>query len=287
MTRLSNKRGLPHRTALAIGLFVAIAWHGRTALAQDLIETPYDPTFERSIFARHRTAQDARQGCRESLAACIAEIDRICTLNAAQKEKLQLVGQGDIKRFFDSVETARAELKKDSDPRRGAQIFDATSALRMTYLSGLFHEHSLFRKTMPNVLDARQLAVYFQEVEKSRRHRHEDNAKRVVSLIETSVYLSSSERDEFLDLIVREIPACLSDGPYEVHYLLLQTGRLVEERPERFPNRRLRESILDYKHQFESIEPVLRRAGYFPEEEIEQPTRSRPRDLESKPESSL
>jgi hypothetical protein len=92
-----------------------------------------------------------------------------------------------------------------------------------------------------------------------------------MSLLETSVYLSDSEQNEFSNLILREIPPCLCDGPYEVHYLLLQMGRLAEKRPERFPNRRLRELILSYKHQFESIEPILRRAGYFPEEEIEQP----------------
>jgi hypothetical protein len=265
---------LPRPRALSQCLLITLLWHAlicNLAPAQAPPETFRDQDFERTIFGRQRTAAEARRTCTDTLTARIAEVDRLCALSEAQKEKLRLMGQGDIKRFFDLVERLRDELKNSPEPWHGHQLFDATGDVRMMFLSGLFHEYSLFRKGMSNILDTKQLVVYVQQLERSRQNRHEDNAKRVMSLLETSVYLSDAEQNEFSQLILREIPPCLSDGPYEVHYLLLQMGRLAEKRPERFSNRRLRELILSYKHQFESMEPILRRSGYFPEEEIEQP----------------
>jgi hypothetical protein len=62
------------------------------------------------IFGPYGTAATVRERFESQLALEIADIDRACTLTAAETKKLRLAGQGDIKRFFNRYEGSEKEI---------------------------------------------------------------------------------------------------------------------------------------------------------------------------------
>lgn len=86
-------------------------------------------------------------------------MDLICRLTDAQKRKLRLAGGGDIKRFFDRVETVRpkADPAPDDVQRCGHLFLDRMDTARPPR-AGLFEQGSLFSKTLKTALTAGQAA---------------------------------------------------------------------------------------------------------------------------------
>src|SRR5438045_8245908 len=62
-----------------------------------------DEQFERSLFGRVGGADRARKRLESRLVWEIQRIDQIYGLGPEQKHKLEVAGQGDIKRFFDDL----------------------------------------------------------------------------------------------------------------------------------------------------------------------------------------
>ncbi|MGE5191319.1 MAG: hypothetical protein ACM3U2_02385, partial [Deltaproteobacteria bacterium] len=87
-------------------------------------------------------------------------------LTAAQKQKLQLAGRGDIKRMFDRIEDSRRRLQAqvvqdiEGVQRLCVQMSQESSALRAGIRKGPFGEGSLFAKTLKSALTAEQIAGY-------------------------------------------------------------------------------------------------------------------------------
>ena len=84
----------------------------------------------RAVLARDRIGEewvpDARQELESQLATQIADIDRACNLTEPEKKKLQLTGQGDIKRFFDRYEQLMRKKSQVIEPK--AQNFQQMQA---------------------------------------------------------------------------------------------------------------------------------------------------------------
>jgi hypothetical protein len=71
-----------------------------------------DETIRRFLYRKNEDAADGRRLLDASLERRIKGVDQICSLTDAQKRKLRLAGRGDIKRFFDRVETVRPKLQR-------------------------------------------------------------------------------------------------------------------------------------------------------------------------------
>ena len=77
----------------------------------------------------------------------------------AQKNKLQLAGRGDMKRFLDRVEEKRSLYKGlKVDQIKIGEIYQQIQPLKSTLSSGLFGEGSIFFKSIGMTLTAEQLA---------------------------------------------------------------------------------------------------------------------------------
>src|SRR5262245_41675135 len=74
-----------------------------------------DENFNQWIFQSFGNAQNARKRMEAMLAVQTDEVVRACALSNAQKEKVQLAGRGDIKRFFDRVEESRKKFQLVKD----------------------------------------------------------------------------------------------------------------------------------------------------------------------------
>ncbi len=240
------------------------------AQAQDAPRTPErDAAIEMQIFSRHKTADTACRFADLSLTAIIEWIDRECHLAPEQKKQLNLVGQGDISRFFHRVEVFKTEMYNRTDDHPGTEAAVAIRTLALCFQSGLFHDGSLLRKSLCTVLNADQLATYTKAVEEDRQRRQDQSIKQLISIVHESARFTPQERDRFQVLMKSDIPSCKSDGPFSIYYLAIQAGKLAEMQPTKFPNQRQREFLINLGRDSKELEPTLRQAGYFPIEEAE------------------
>ena len=87
----------------------------------------------------------------------IREIENICELTSAQREKLQLAGRGDIHHFFASVEEKRKEFEEvRKDQARFARFYQELQPLRFAIQRGLFGDGTIFAKSLKHTLDPSQ-----------------------------------------------------------------------------------------------------------------------------------
>jgi hypothetical protein len=143
---------------IAMSLFAA-----RSEGWSPLNEEVYD--FNVAIFGQHRNASTARMLLETRLEEKIASIDRICGLTSVQIQRLELAGRGDVKRFFDRVDSIQSQFRKgpDTDDERGRawpETLEAeTAALRRTLNTGMFEDGSLFARILKKTLTADQAAA--------------------------------------------------------------------------------------------------------------------------------
>ncbi len=124
----------------------------------------YDPSaigpFDLRFADPGRQPQYGRRLLRSVTNRRIKAIDRICTLTAAQKQKLRTAGEGDTQRFLDTVEAVRAKFQTVPADEQLAFLKREASPLRSAFDPASFDENSLFAKTLKTILTADQSAVY-------------------------------------------------------------------------------------------------------------------------------
>jgi hypothetical protein len=127
-------------------------------------------TLDQLVFGNGQNAADGRRRLDALLNQKIKAVEKFCRLTDAQKQKLQLAGRGDIKRFTDRMEALRPAFQQvhvvvnEDDAREvstwaGTLAWDAKT-LRTTLRLGLFEEGSLFAKTLSTSVATDQLAAY-------------------------------------------------------------------------------------------------------------------------------
>jgi hypothetical protein len=127
-------------------------------------------TLDQLVFGNGQNAENGRRRLDALLNQKIIAVDQFCQLTENQKQKLQLAGRGDIKRFTDRVESLRPAFQQvhvivdENDAREvstwaGKLAWD-TKTLRSTLGLGLFEDGSLFAKTLRSSVAADQFAAY-------------------------------------------------------------------------------------------------------------------------------
>ena len=226
------------------------------------------------IFQQDRTPEAARQRLETSLSYEVAEIDRTCTLSPAQKHKLLLMGRGDIKRFFDRCETLKERFLAYG--RNDEEINEDLYSLQIILRSGLFQVDSLLHKSLSNALTGEQSAQYGTLIRDRLQSRHETAIKQTVTILEQGSRFSEAERQKLIALLKKEIRPARISGDYDVYYILGQLHRLPEEKVKPLLNEEQRFRLVEYKAVSRQIEPRLRKAGYFRDQDDEEEKRDGP-----------
>jgi hypothetical protein len=204
---------------------------------------------------------DLRRKLDSALMAEITEIDRTCRLTPDQRKKLRLMGQGDIQHFF--------TLLRASKSTPGVEI-GPDYLLRFMVDGGLFHESSLFFKSLPNILNTDQVTLHTSRIQKARQERQQGAIKVLLQAFDGQAPLTPSEGKQ-LTALMNEIRPAGNSGEGAAIYLAFQLGVMAEKHGDRFPNEKCREKVNELVKQVRPFEPVLRQAGYFPPEEDQVP----------------
>lgn len=249
-----------------------------------------DETFEQVIFQQDLTAAAARRRLDSELSGHVNEIDRVCRLTEAQKQKLHLAGRGDIHRFFDLFETAKEEFRlagerfhKEKVQPAGdkvaerlaraelmmqmeVELMQCGAPLQPALQEGLFQEHSLLYKSLGRTLTDEQAARYEVLKAERRASRHRASIERVVAQFGQDV-LRDEQRRDLIRLLAEEIkpPRKATPSPYDSYYTLYMMGRIPEGRLKPLLDPQQWAVVSRRVNRYQRLEAALRQRGLLPD----------------------
>ncbi len=186
--------------------------------------------FDRWVFGQWGTAQAARGRLQSQLTLRIDAIDQVCDLTAAQQEKLQLAGQGDIWRFYARVAEARNFfLQARHDRQQINQIWKLIQPIQQQLQAGLFHSRSLLHKCVRRTLDPEQMDRYQRQAIERRRFRYEASIALTLEMVQEGIPLLESQRQRLATLIRERIPLPEQFGQYDSYLILWRLSQLPDE----------------------------------------------------------
>ncbi len=213
---------------LALSLSAFTACTG-TVKAQPDRKWP-DEQFENWVFNNEGNAATARKRFDELLKLRIEEIDLNCQLTDEQKQKLHLMGCGDIKQIFDSFEKAKRQFKLlDNDVQKLQEILPLRRPVQQAQ-QRLLQDGSLFAKSLRHTLTREQFARY-EVVDRDRREfQHRAQIELAVHTFEESVPLRDAQRRELLALLTKELKPVRISSPYSFYVLMSQIALLPDHK---------------------------------------------------------
>jgi hypothetical protein len=237
----------------------------RAAVAQQIWP---DQQFEQWIFQQDQNAAGARQRFDALLALQIEDIDQTCQLTETQKQKLQLTGRGDIKRFFDSYEEVKQRFKAlNNNAERLQEIQPDVNPLRMALQAGLFHDDSLLYKSLRNTLTSEQFTRHDTSVRERRAFRHRANIELAVTTLEQGMPLRDAQRRALITLLTNETPSPRRSGQYDYYFVMFQIGRVAEAKLKPLFNDTQWRVVNQQLNQFRGMEQFLRQNGLLSSED--------------------
>jgi hypothetical protein len=115
--------------------------------------------FDRWLFADGRSESAHWRDLEDILQTKVDVVGQEHKLTDPQRAKLRLAGRGDIKRFFDQVESRRIDFEVDRHSfRTGHAALLRLEPLSHIYQEGAFGDGSLFAKTLRKIDDDQKAA---------------------------------------------------------------------------------------------------------------------------------
>ncbi len=226
------------------------------------------------VFRQDRTPVAARQRQDNLLELKVDELDRVCRLTAEQKKKLLLMGQGDIKRFFDRYEAYKERVSQLQNVNQDlSAVYTDSTPLAAALQTGLFQTGSLFCKALPNTISHNQLAAYEATVRERLKSRHGANILLIVTTLEEAVPLPDAQRKKVIAFLNESVKPAHITGPYDFYYLMWQLSEIPDEKLKTLFDATQWRAVAIFVNQYKGMEPTLRQFGYLqnPAEDEERP----------------
>ncbi len=189
-----------------------------------------DQNFEHSIFGTYLTVDVARARFHLRFESLADEFERVCGLTAAQKAKIRLAAEGDIKRFFESVDAKRKEFQvAKTDMQKYQDFYQSVTPLRLAFQQGLLGDESLVARTLKTTLDADQTARYKDVGRERRAFRNAARLELSVGLLDQVLGLNADQRRQVRKILREKTKPTLNSGNMDYYSLLFQLSRLPEE----------------------------------------------------------
>jgi hypothetical protein len=187
------------------------------------------------VFQQHGNSQGARQALNSELLMRIENLERTTKLSPAQKEKLQLLGKGDIQHFFDRYGAFKEKFRglrlKQTDAdfqQKWQNLWQEINPLQMTLQAGLFKNDSLFEKSLTSTLTAEQLQRRAAVDKERQEFRKRGKVAVGVALFEQSLPLREEQRRQLTDLLLSETQAQQWQGNTAAIHVLVTLSRISE-----------------------------------------------------------
>jgi len=212
-----------------IRLIVCVVWLTPYASAQPMqigIEQ-----FERWIF-QNSNAQQARVVLEQKIEMEITRIEQATVLEESQKERIRLAGKGDIKRFYDRVDTVCKqfqELEKNLNRNNINEVFQLTQPLQQELNRGLFGRTSLFHKVVASAVNNEQSETMKTEAKRRQRLKMENVAKIFVAQLGRQMPMTAKQRNEVLSIALANLGSFDADERSSLYLVPYRLSELPKE----------------------------------------------------------
>jgi hypothetical protein len=234
-------------------------------LAQPAFVFP-DENFDQWLYQDLQNSAGARGRLNDQLHTRLDVVVASCGLSDAQRQKLDLAGRGDIKRFFDRVEELRRRFQAvKTDQNRIGEIMQAMQPLQMQLRSGIFDETSLFAKALRSTLTSDQ-ANRFESAGRERRvFRYQAVIATLVTKLDEDLALRAAQRRELEQLLLAETRPPASFGQYDQFVAMAQMARLPEDKLRPLFDDPQWKLLQKQFEQARGLEPFLKANGFHPD----------------------
>jgi hypothetical protein len=183
--------------------------------------------FDKWVFGRVGGADRARTRLETRLAWEINRVDAICRFTPQQRKKLQIAGQGDIKRFFDRLAEVKAALDRKAGLLDARALARELLPVRMQVENNVFVDGSIFIKTLRTTLNPDQLDRF----ETATRDFYRLRVQWVAFSLDVGPGFGAEQRARLARIILSETrPLRRYDGAYDFQAILYQASRIPEAR---------------------------------------------------------
>lgn len=162
--------------------------------------------FQRGGMVVGRNGTSGRQTLTSQLQMHIDDIDRVCKLTGPQKDKLRLMGQGDIKRFFDGYEPFRQKFAamnlKQNDAEfqeKWQDVWQEISPFQMS-LQNMFNADSLYARSLRSTLTSDQRKLKDASDRERAQYRRHAQIELAEATFEQRMPLLEAQREQLLTL---------------------------------------------------------------------------------------
>ena len=226
--------------------------------------------FDANVFQPSGNAKAARTQIETKLKLQLDELQRVCGITEAQKQKLTLAASSDIKRFFDDVDRIRKKVKAGKiDQNAWNNIWQEIQPLRNKQTVGLFGDTSFFAKTVRKTLSEEQIQKYDVVVNERRKFRYRATLEVVVTNLASTVPLRHSQHEAIVKLLLDETQPPPTFGQYDQYLVMYQLGKLAEPKLKPLLEEHQWKLLQGQIQQFKGMEPFLIQNGLIPKEDEE------------------
>lgn len=103
----------------------------------------------------------------------IEAVDRVSSLSASQKLKLQLAADRDIKKFRDDYDRLKLKFQHTrQNPNDTSNVMTAIAPLQQQWNAGIIGDSSMLAKVIENTLTADQWSAYQKELAERNNYRY-------------------------------------------------------------------------------------------------------------------
>jgi hypothetical protein len=269
--RVRWSRGRTWQASLAALLTVLLVPF--TARSQNTAGADDDVGLELRIFLPFESVARSRRDLERVLADRIRDVDRECHLTERQRDKLSLMGEGDISRFFTHIQDAKAVLRVVDTTRfqDDAEFRKAAAPFQVVVRSGFFLQNSLFNRSLQQVLSPSQFRQWREAVRARQAPHKRKMVQKLVEFLDSYAHLGTGKWQVFADHLEKEVASFENAGPFLLAYLGIRANRLCLAGKMEFLSNEQKRVLRVVGQMFEEEERILRAAHYLPDEDAEDP----------------
>jgi len=222
------------------------------------------PDFDQWVLGG-RPRDQIERGLTSLLALQIDSVARACELSGAQRQKLQLAGDGDLRRLFRKIEEVRDKFRDiGQDQQKYNTAINEGSMLQMKLQSGIYDDSSLYQKVLRQTLNREQSDRLEQQERQRRKFRYEAKIELVLTQLESSILLRAEQRQRLVKILVEETEPPKKFGQYDYNLILFQAAKLGEAKLKPILDDAQWQSLKRMLDQNRGMEMFLRQQGFLP-----------------------
>jgi hypothetical protein len=223
-----------------------------------------ESNFDHWIFGAG-TSDHGRKRVDAQLALQVEAIDHICGLTEEEAAKLELAGQGDIKRFYDDVVVLRAKFMKVRRNRNAFnEIYQEIQPVKARLDAGLFKQGSFFDKVLNRMLNEQQSSEYDQAEWERRQFRYHAKLELAIAMIERTMPLRAEQRERLIQVLKEETQPPKAFGQYDYYFVLYQLRRVPPPKLKPIFDEAQWKVFQQFTAQGEAMEMFLKQQGALP-----------------------